>query len=131
MRTHAKFGALALSVIALAGGACGGSKSTSGGGAKPAPTPLATPANATVHIINDAKTVGAFDPPTSEVKAGDVVEFLNDSEAVHNVNFDNPAIADSEVIPKGKLFKATFPKAGTYTYACTIHPTMKATIAVA
>jgi plastocyanin len=117
-------------VVVLFAGACG---SDAGGGDDPAAvaTPLSTPADAAVRMVTSKRSVGAYEPTTLTVSVGDVVEFPNDSDAAHDVDFDAKAIKDSKVYGPKENFKATFPAAGIYPYKCTLHPGMKGTVKVA
>ena len=118
-------GALAAAGVALVMGACGG-----GGGSFAAPPPGAKPA-VTVKIVDDATATGAFDPTPQKVAVGAVVAWRNDSGAVHNVTFSSkPAPKSSSTLSKGQTYLAAVPQAGTYKYACSIHPGMKGTITV-
>ncbi|MEA3076227.1 MAG: hypothetical protein QOF60_1135 [Actinomycetota bacterium] len=118
--------------FALVLGACGGGSGSSGGGDGTAKaTPLSTPADATIRMTTDNRTVGAFEPKTLSVKVGGVVEFPNESNAAHDVAFSAKTIKDAKPYGPGKTFKATFPVAGSYPYKCTLHPGMKGEITVA
>jgi len=46
----------------------------------------------------------------------------------HTVTADNGSF--NATLASGKSFSYKFTKAGTYTYKCTLHPSMKATIIV-
>jgi plastocyanin len=47
----------------------------------------------------------------------------------HTVTSDNGSF-DSSALASGKTFQFTFSKPGTYTYHCSIHASMTATIIV-
>ena len=69
----------------------------------------------------------AFSPKTIEVSVGDTVTWDWKGSAVHNVTgpgFNSPTQG------KGKTFTHTFNTAGSFTYNCTIHTGMKATVKV-
>jgi plastocyanin len=112
---------------ALLLGACGGG-STEGAAVA---TPLSTPADATVRLVTDNRTIGAFEPTSISVKVGGVVEFPNESNAAHDVAFADKTVKDAKPYDPKANFKATFPAAGTYAYKCTLHPGMKGEITVA
>ena len=132
----------AASVFALA--ACGGSASSpaSDAGTSGAATPAgsaATPATAaatvagadvTIPMVDDPKTVGAFQPVKVAIKAGQSVGWVNVSGQVHNVIFDDKTVGASDLLQKGQTFKVTFSKAGTFKYSCTLHPGMDGEIDV-
>ena len=134
----------AASVFALA--ACGGSASSpaSDAGTSAAATPgsaAATPATAsspasvagadvTVPLVDDSKTVGAFQPVKLAIKAGQSVGWINVSSQPHNVIFNDKTVGASDLLQKGQTFKVTFSKAGTYKYSCTLHPGMDGEIDV-
>ena len=134
----------AASVFALA--ACGGSASTpaSDAGTGAAATPgssAATPAAAstpasvagadvTIPMVDDPKTVGAFQPVKVAVKAGQTVGWVNVSGQPHDVIFNDKTVGASDLLQKGQTFKVTFSKAGTFKYSCTLHPGMDGEIDV-
>jgi plastocyanin len=114
--------ALLLAAALLAG--CGSSKKkntssstapASGGGGKAS-------GGTTVSMKNIQ-----FSPKSLSVKVGDTVTWTNDDSVDHNViasafksgNFGN-----------GKSFSWKATKAGTFKYACTIHPGMDGTLTV-
>ncbi|RJQ13145.1 MAG: amidase [Dehalococcoidia bacterium] len=69
--------------------------------------------------------------PTLVVKAGTTVTFVNEDAFAHTTTSDDGSTFDSQPLtPNGGTFKFTASKTGTFTYACTIHPDMKASITV-
>lgn len=106
--------------LALVG--CGGSDQPaaaggSGGGAS---------AESAAVNIADLK----YAPASLEVAAGTTVTWTNEDEAPHTVSFDDEALADSDELKKSDTFETTFDDAGTYSYVCAIHPSMKASVTV-
>lgn len=79
-------------------------------------------APAIVHMVDFA-----FKPASLAVHTGDTVVFQNDDQVTHDVSGDGLQSGD---IDGGKSWKYTFTKAGTYTYVCTYHASMKGTITV-
>jgi plastocyanin len=71
----------------------------------------------------------AFAPATVTVKAGETVQWTNDDSVAHTVVADDNSWQSSNMA-KGESFSHTFDTAGTFTYHCSIHPTMKATVIV-
>lgn len=118
---------VALSLVVFAVGGCGGGDGD--GSAAPA-TPLSTPADATVRMVTSKRTIGAFAPSSLTVDLGAVVEFPNESDAAHDVDFSSASLRDSKIYGPEQNFKATFAAAGTFAYKCTLHPGMKGTITV-
>jgi plastocyanin len=104
-----------------------------------ASAPAATPApSSTAVTISRAQASGthtvsivdfAFDPTALTVKLGDTVQWINNgtAEEGHNVIGDG---IQSPVLHTGESYSFTFTTAGTYSYICTIHPKMAATIEV-
>jgi len=92
----------------------------------PATPDMANPANA-IKINNFA-----FSPATLTVKAGTTVTWTNADSAPHTVVSDAgaPAQFTSQALATGSSFPFTFTQAGTYTYHCSIHPSMKGTVIV-
>jgi plastocyanin len=74
----------------------------------------------------------AFDPSSLTVKSGTVVTWVNQDGAPHTIVSDSgsPAAFSSDSLSTGASYKFTFTLPGTYTYHCSIHPSMKGTIIV-
>jgi plastocyanin len=96
-------------------GAYGGAPATSGAG---------TPAGGTAVAIDNL----AFSPATLNAKVGQKVTWTNRQGVAHTVTAD--AGAFDHPMPSGATFSFTFATAGTFAYHCTIHPSMRGTIAV-
>ncbi|MGV9294320.1 cupredoxin domain-containing protein [Amycolatopsis sp. NPDC003676] len=72
-----------------------------------------------------------FSPASLTISAGDTVTWTNHDSAPHNVVVtDGPEKFTSPTMQTGGTFSHTFTKAGTYSYYCSIHPDMKATVTV-
>ncbi|HEY2916191.1 MAG TPA: cupredoxin family copper-binding protein [Candidatus Limnocylindrales bacterium] len=71
----------------------------------------------------------AFNPTTITVKAGDTVTWTNTGSTAHTVTADDGSF-DSGNLNGGATFNHTFATAGTFTYHCSIHSSMKATVTV-
>ncbi len=125
-RTHSlrgRLGAVAVAVSALLGlvtAACGGSATeptttddTSGAGA------VAT--DPTVDVSDND-----FTPTSLTVEAGTTVTWVWEGNALHNVVGES---FESEIQAEG-TFDHRFDDPGTYTYVCTLHPGMNATVTV-
>lgn len=117
---------VAVSLVILAG--CGGSSGTSmtsttssaaGSGQTSEPVK-----SATVDISNFA-----FNPDSVTIVTGGKVIWKNSDSVDHTVTSDDGAF-DSGQLATGATFSRTFDKAGTFTYHCTNHPTMTATVVV-
>ncbi|MDQ6883259.1 MAG: cytochrome c oxidase subunit II [Candidatus Dormibacteraeota bacterium] len=99
-------------------------KQASGGGAPP---PGGGPATATkISGVPATQTVGEtddfkFKPVTTTVKAGDVVQWVNQGSSVHNVKFDNGQVPSSDDMNGGDKFEVKFSQPGSYRYICTFH----------
>jgi plastocyanin len=77
-----------------------------------------------VSIVNMS-----FSPASLTVTAGTSVTWTNNDGMTHTVTADDDSF-DSGNITMGTKYSRLFSTAGTYTYHCTIHPTMKGTIIV-
>ena len=125
---------LSLSLMGLAGLACGSSTSYGGGGGGGSNFP--NPTGAQVIMVHGAqnKTTTAFSPDPFTVSlngaASVSVEFGNDDNVTHTVteSVANPTF--NTTLAKGTTFSHTFTTAGTYTYHCSIHPNMVGQIQV-
>lgn len=82
------------------------------------------PRNHTVNI-----EAMQFSPATLEVQAGDTVTWRNKDPFPHNVVADNKGFR-SEDIPAGGSWTFKARKKGEFAYRCTLHPNMKASLAV-
>ncbi len=114
-----------------------------GGAASPTPTPATTPratagptAGTTAGLT--AAPAGAtqvdirgfaFAPATVTVAVGGTVSWVNGDTASHTVVFDDGS-PSSGTLATGQAFKRTFDTAGTFTYHCSIHPSMTGTVIV-
>jgi len=78
----------------------------------------------TVSIVNMA-----FTPGTITVTAGTMVTWSNNDNMTHTVTADDDSF-DSGNIGVGSSFTKTFSVVGTYTYHCSIHPSMTGTVMV-
>jgi plastocyanin len=76
----------------------------------------------------------AFSPQTITVSVGSTVTWTNLDSATHQIAADpgQPDIADlsSPSINPGGMYSYTFQKAGSWTYHCSIHPSMKGNVIV-
>jgi len=97
--------------------------SSSSSASKNTSTPTAT---SSVTIQNYA-----FGPANITVKKGTTVTWTNQDSVEHDVVTDNGAAGPkSELLAKGKSYSYTFDTVGTFSYHCTPHPYMKATVTV-
>ncbi len=71
----------------------------------------------------------AYSPATVTVKVGEAVTWTNQDSAGHNATSDDKSF-DTGVLDTGKSRTVAFNKAGTYTYHCSVHPSMHGTIIV-
>lgn len=78
----------------------------------------------TVSITNFA-----FSPGTITVKAGTTVVWTNKDQDAHTVTATSHAFG-SQPLNTGDTFRHAFASPGTYSYLCTIHPFMTATVVV-
>jgi plastocyanin len=66
------------------------------------------------------------------VKTGTVVTWVNQDGVSHTITSDtgSPVAFSSDSLSNGASYTFTFTLPGTYTYHCSIHPSMKGTIIV-
>ncbi len=93
--------------------------------AVPTVTPSTTtvPDSASVTIKNFA-----FDPSEVTIAKGGTVTWTNDDGTSHTVAFDDGNA--STVLGNGKTFVRTFDAEGTFSYHCSIHPSMTGKVIV-
>jgi plastocyanin len=86
----------------------------------------ATPASTSVAISKFA-----FAPATLTIGRGQSVTWTNADAVDHTVTSAGGATTwDSGPLGAGASFTQLFDQAGSYSYACTIHPFMRATVTV-
>lgn len=88
------------------------------------PTPTPTGTNA-VSIKGFA-----FNPSSLTVSVGTTVTWTNDDSVAHTVTSDSGSELTSAQIAPGQSYSHTFSTAGTFSYHCAIHPSMKAQVVV-
>jgi plastocyanin len=71
----------------------------------------------------------AFSPTPLTVQVGDTVTWTNMDSAPHNATANNGGFKTPD-LQQGQSASVTVTTPGTYTYICTIHPNMKATLIV-
>ena len=109
---------LALALVALAG--C----SSSTPAAAPSSSTSAPAAGAAVSITNFT-----FDPADITVKPGGAVTWTNNDSVAHTIT-GNAGEFDSGSVAPGATYSHTFDKAGSFSYHCTVHPSMTAKVTV-
>jgi plastocyanin len=117
IKAYKSYHILAVSVILFAlmfSGSCSKSNNNNGD----------TPGANEVFIQNMA-----FVPNTITVTAGTTITWTNKDAIAHTVT-SNTALFNSGSLATGKTFTYTFSAAGTYSYYCSIHPTMVASVTV-
>jgi plastocyanin len=91
----------------------------------PAITPTPVPQNQQAYTVNIQNN--AFNPSSLQVPAGSTVKWINLDPIQHEPKGN---IFDSGPLNQNGVFEHTFNQAGTYNYACAIHPSMQGTITV-
>lgn len=130
---HARLTVLTFAVI-LATAACSGTSSPAPS-APPSVAPPAAPSVA-VPVAPSAGTGSAvsivnfsFQPVTITISVGTAVTWTNTASTGHTVTADDGSFK-SNTLGSGVTFSQTFATAGTFTYHCSIHPSMKGTVTV-
>jgi plastocyanin len=86
-------------------------------------------AAAATHAITIANF--AFSPAGATIAAGDTVTWTNTDQAPHDVTVTSgPVAIHSPTIATGQSWTYTFTTPGSYSYICSIHPNMRATLVV-
>ena len=122
------FSMVAGATLALAAAACGGGgpAPTTGGTSSAAPTAAASCTGSAGDAVSIANL--AFNPNSIAISAGGTVTWTNNDNTTHTVTFD--AGPDCGRVSVGATVSRTFDTVGTFTYHCTIHPSMKGTVVV-
>lgn len=99
-------------------------------------TPPATPGSPTATTTQPPKTAAAvniqnmaFDEKNVTVAVGATVTWTNNDSLPHTVASD-AGLFNSANLSNGQSFSFTFSKEGTYTYHCSLHPSMTGTVVV-
>jgi plastocyanin len=90
------------------------------------PTAASTPKPATHTVVIEGLQ---FSPQVLTVKAGDSVVWINHDPFPHTATAYG-GMFDSRKIATGRSWKYTVRKTGVFPYACSLHPTMLATLRV-
>jgi plastocyanin len=97
------------------------------------PPPPAPALSAPAGTSNAPDSVGivnfAFSPATLTVPVGTTVTWTNRDQDAHNV-VDRAGTFRSPTLNPGDTYRYTFNQPGQYSYLCTIHPFMTATVVV-
>lgn len=86
----------------------------------------------TAHAAGDPGVTIAdfhFAPATTTIHVGDTITWSNSGPSSHTATAGNGSF-DTGILKKGQSASHTFAQAGTYNYACQIHPFMHGTIIV-
>ena len=119
--------------VALA--ACSGAASPTAAPPSPAASVAANMAASSAAsqapAASDAITIQnfAFAPASLTVKSGATVTWTNMDSPKHSVKWDD-GTTGSDPLATGATYTRTFATAGTFTYVCGIHASMKGTIVV-
>ena len=120
---HPRIAGLVFGVI-LATAACSSAAAT------PTPPPAVAPS---VPAAGAVSAVGianfSFTPATITVAVGTTVTWANADTTGHTVTADDGSFKSDTLAP-GATFNHTFATAGTFTYHCAIHSSMKGTVTV-
>jgi hypothetical protein len=71
----------------------------------------------------------AFSPSTLTIAPGNTVTWTNHGATAHTVTADAGAFGSAALLP-GQTFSFTFSTPGTFSYHCSIHPFMTASVVV-
>ncbi len=118
---------LAVSAAGVILAACSGY----GGQATTQQTNPSTGSSAVSQPVANAVTIQnmAFSPKNLQVKVGQAVTWTNQDAVGHSATADDNSF-DTGILGQGQSKAITFSKAGTFTYHCSVHPSMTATITV-
>lgn len=71
-----------------------------------------------------------FSTPNLNIQKGTTVTWKNLDTAKHDINFVDSGLTDSNLLEQNGTYSYKFDVEGEYSYSCTPHPFMKATITV-
>lgn len=84
----------------------------------------------TPHTYNVNIMGFAFNPSSLTISAGDTVTWTNQDSVSHTVTSDTGSEISSSSLSQGSTYSHTFNQAGTFSYHCSIHTSMKGTVTV-
>ena len=137
-------------VLLLVVSGCSQPQPAQGQPATPTPSPLVTTARPTtappvaawtlapqtpVPSVSD-NTISiasmAFNPPSMTIKKGSIVRWVNNDAAAHTVIFTKQSglACGTGIMSSAQSCSVKIDEPGTYTYTCSIHPSMHGTIIV-
>jgi plastocyanin len=117
---------LGLIMSALVVAACSSSSSIEGTEAGVSTTTTTTSEDGDGIRIKDF----AFGPEELFVSVGETVTWTNDEEGIGHTTASDDGLWQSDTLNSGDTFEHTFDEAGVFTYFCSIHPSMTATVTV-
>jgi plastocyanin len=94
---------------------------------------FAAPGMPQAHAAGHAITMAnyAFSPASETITVGDSVTWTNTDQAPHNITTTSaPTSIQSPTLTTGQSWSYTFATPGSYSYICSIHPDMRATLVV-
>jgi plastocyanin len=91
----------------------------------PSPSPIPTPSTNVSIVISNF----AFNPTSLTIKKGTKVIWTNQDNTSHTVTGDNGGPA-SGTLASGNSYSFTFNQTGSFSYHCSIHPFMTASVTV-
>jgi plastocyanin len=136
--THRTFALFAAAVLVAA---CGGSGATptsvAGTPAAGSSGPAATQAAGLCTDVTDAAPATKVDASVADfkwapvsAKVGEVITWKNNDSASHGVQTDEAGCKMNGSIAPGQTRSLVFNQAGTFTFFCFVHPTMKGSITI-
>jgi len=72
----------------------------------------------------------AFGPAEVTVSVGDTITWTNDESGIPHTTTADDGLWDSGTLNPDDTYSFTFTEPGTYTYFCSIHPSMRAVVTV-
>lgn len=94
----------------------------------PTPTPVATESAVTEKQAITIENY-SYSPANLVIKAGETVTWTNKDSVAHTATSNDGAF-DTGLIGQNETASVTFDTSGTFSYHCTPHPQMQATIIV-
>ncbi|HSL11643.1 MAG TPA: plastocyanin/azurin family copper-binding protein [Actinomycetota bacterium] len=112
--------------VGIAAGAIGlGAAPAGAGGGGHCPDPIAEASGTAVDMVD-----ACFTPTVLHAHVGETITFTNRDPMEHNVAPAGWGWGHVDTLRQGESFTASFDEAGTYTYACSLHPGMTGAVVV-
>jgi amicyanin len=142
MRKYLPFVVVVVVIVAIAGIAVANKDDNKAANPAPAPAPTSNdtsnnnvsqnpPSSSQATSSKEVSIADmAFSPANITVKKGTTITWTNNDSVGHDVIADSGNGPNSQILQKGQTYSFTYDIAGTFSYHCGVHPSMKGKVTV-